>query len=117
MSTRELRCDLTPAEQQQRAEELAAKLGELDRAEEEKKASAQAHSKRITELRARVKELGRAVAARAEWRHIECEELVDRSRGEVRVTRKDTGEVIETRPWTSEDRQLRLVPETPGSKP
>jgi hypothetical protein len=81
------------------------------------------HGQVVAEVRRELKAVDDAIARMAdeyeggfEDRPIECREKVDLKRGVVSLVRQDTGEVVETRPMTLEERQEVLPLEEPKAE-
>ena len=62
----------------------------------------------IEEHRAAVQSLGSLYASGYEYRQVECEAMVDAAAGWIRVTRRDTGEVVEDRAMREDEGQGAL---------
>lgn len=108
--TENLRCDLTDEEVRERADRAARSYKDAaERADE-----LQAHSKEergaIGKLNAEVGQLLRAVAERAEYRPTDV--LLHRNEGQstMDTIRADTGELVRSRPFTPDERQIGLFP-------
>ncbi len=106
--TETLRCDLSEAEVSDRAENAALAFGEAEEVEAEFKATAEEQRGQIKRLRARVGELLRAVREAAEYRSVDCVERRNEGEAKVEVIRVDTGELVRSRPFTPDERQLAL---------
>lgn len=111
--TRELPVKLTESE-------MADVARAMGRADEERRVM-ESHAKvendrwkdRIKGLDARISDLASKAHLGMEARPVKCLETYDYRLGEVRVVRTDTGEALETRPMTSDERQ----PTLPGAEP
>ena len=91
-----------------KAERLANIHPEKLALQEEAKSSAARFKGRLEELEAEGAQLSQAIRSRMENRLVECVESPSPSRGVVDLVRKDTGEVIDTRPMTLDERQDTL---------
>lgn len=89
---------------------IGEKLGELDgeieQAEGEKKLIVSQWGAKIKTMQADVKRLTRLLRDKAEWRDVECE--VKYEDGYVLHISLETGECLDKRPMTNEERQMRL---------
>lgn len=105
---------------------LAREIGRLNRERQQMEGQAKIANDqwkdRIRGIEARVADLATKADDGTELRDVECVEVFDYRRGEVRVQRCDTGESLETRPMTPTERQPTLpntadnvVPMTSGS--
>jgi len=108
-------------------------LGRLMADSQERVAESEANAKSAAaqykgEIELAKADFGRAcslVRAGYEERQVECERVFDYVKGEARVTRLDTGEVIEQRPLTEDEKQSEMnldlsgsaKPQTPASEP
>lgn len=106
--TRNLPCRLTEDELRQRGDALAEVVQELH-AEEQRQADVKAQMKaRVTELEAKQTRFAITISRKEEYRDIECDVFGDPERGVVELVRRDSGEVVETRPMTEDERQRAL---------
>jgi hypothetical protein len=105
---RRLPVELSDEEIAKRADELAAKELEKDREEASKKSANASATGRISLLKERIKQLSEAIDAKTEEQEIACDEVFDDDRFEVRIVRKDTGEKLHDRPYTSLEREEAL---------
>lgn len=109
--TETLRCDLSEAEVRDRADQAARAFGEAAESEDELTGIATEMRGQIKRLRAQVGELLRAVREAAEYRPVDCVERRNESEAKVEVIRVDTGEIVRSRPFTPDERQLGLLPQ------
>jgi len=100
--TRELRVVLTPEERIERAIEHRQKNDELNVLKAD--FAADTKSRKQT-----MRKLMDSAANGYEHREVSCDERRDLDAGRVTVVRLDTGEVIEQRLLTDEERQLELA--------
>lgn len=113
--TRNLPCRLTEGELLARADDLSVVVQETT-AEEGRQTDVKAQMKaRLTELDARKTRLAITIGRKEEYRDVEVEHLADLQAGTVSVIRTDTGESIETRPMTEQERQTSLPLEVPAA--
>lgn len=107
--TRNLPCRLTEEELRQRGDALAETVQELA-AEESRQTDVKAQMKaRLTELEAKQTRFAITISRKEEYRDIQCDLFVNADRGLVDVVRRDTSEVVETRPITDDERQRALA--------
>jgi hypothetical protein len=106
--TRSLPCTLTDAEVLERSAELAEVVTDYAEIEGEKSAHAKHFKERLDGLRSRERALAREISSRSVERDVECVIRQDPIRGCVETMRLDTGELIEDRPMTAEERQLAM---------
>lgn len=106
--TRNLPCRLSDDELRQRGDALAETCQELH-AEEQRQTDVKAQMKaRMTELEAKQTRLSIVISRREEYRDVPCDQFGDTVRGTVDIVRRDTAEVVETRPMTDSERQQSL---------
>lgn len=105
--------ELTDAELQTKADELARKWTEHEDLEDAKRASASEFGAQLKELRGVARRLAREVRERSVQVDVEVVERFDVVEGLVEVVRTDTGEVMRTRQPTGPERQLVLLPFRP----
>ncbi len=104
--------DITEDEARQRGEELARIVKDIERVEAEKKASNADLKKRIDALDARKAELAEVIRTGREDREVEVFNARNESRCLIETCRADDGEIIESRPMTATERQLKMFPDT-----
>jgi hypothetical protein len=114
MFFRKLYCPLTPDEMVIRGGELAAKMEERERVENEFAEVKQTFKARLEGVGKETLELKQTVLERRERRDVECFNDMDFENDRVKVIRTDTNEVVETRRMTDSERQafLPLLNET-----
>lgn len=105
---RELPVKLTESELAATAKEIGKLNRERQAMEAQAKQAASQWKDRISGLDARISDLAEKADGGVEARVVDCEEMFDYRRGEVRVVRLDTNEQLETRPMTSDERQPSL---------
>lgn len=108
VQTRTLPVRLNDNELRQRGDELAVTVQELSAEEDRQKNLKDQMKARISELQARQQKLALIVSRREEFRDVEvaCEVVADNM---VREVRRDTGEVLLTRPFRDEERQYNML--------
>lgn len=90
---------------------LSAKVHELAMEEEDQKDTKAAMKKRVDELNREITDVARIVREKAEPRPVEVHESKNYTRRIVEIVRVDTGEVIDSRPMTEQERNVELFPE------
>lgn len=106
--TRNLPVELTDEEFIAKSKELSKKNKELETTEEEKKKTAADFSARIKTIEGEIKQLAQIVNTSTEYREVEIYERKDYERSVVNCYRRDTGEYVESRPMTRQERQKEL---------
>lgn len=119
VSTRmeDLLVQLSEKEVDTRAREMAAKMGQLDRARDEAKLVASEHKSRISKIKEACDKLAEAVREGRELRPVQVEVWSDYKRGSIIEIRQDTGETIIERAMHPEERQTDLAVGTKGPSP
>jgi hypothetical protein len=113
--TRNLPCKLSDTELLQKADELSVVVQEIS-AEEDRQVDVKAQMKaRLTELDARKTRLAITIGRKEEYRDTDVALMGDIQAGTVSAIRADTGEVIETRPMTEDEKQRALPLEAPAA--
>lgn len=110
---RQLRCNLTDAERLQASHDIGrASQSHAQAREQAKEVAAQAKAE-VERFRLQVEDLGTLLANGYEYRDVEVLVVVDIDERQVRATRTDNGEIIETRRATAAELQgeLNLTPE------
>lgn len=82
--------------------------GEIEEARDEARTRIKALKEDLTGIRTEVKDLARAIRRGEESGEVKVEALVAEDNSRVDVVRLDTGEVVETRALTEEDRQMQI---------
>ena len=114
--SRNVPCRLTHEEWNDRANDLAQAVQDLQ-TEERRQTDVKAGLKaRLAELQSRQSTLADVVARREESRDIVCDQMAYPDRGIVEVIRRDTGEICETRPLDDNERQMVLKLERAEAK-
>ena len=92
--------------------DVSRKSAELHRQrgyiEDEKKESASLYEGKIEALDKEISEMQNVIRSQQEWRTVQCEKKMHFDIGQVTITRLDTGDIVETRPMTREERQMSL---------
>lgn len=111
-AVRNLPCRLTGDELLIRADELSVVVQETN-GEEVRQADVKAQMKaRLTELDARKTRLAITIGRKEEYRDVEVELVADIQAQTTTIYRQDTGEAIETRPMSEQEKQAALPLET-----
>lgn len=103
-----LPCLLTEKELSEQGQLLAAVLAEVEDIEAEKKSAMEVFKGRIEKVDARAHELAAIIRAKSVKRAVECHEFKIYELGLVRAIRVDTGEQLNERAMTSNERQREL---------
>ena len=106
---RKCRFDLTDEEKMELGQRAARELQSLQQAEESKKEIDAQLKGTIEGHRAQALSFSRTLNNGYEYRDAECDERFDWESGMVIVTRCDTGERVDARPMTTEERQSRRL--------
>jgi hypothetical protein len=115
--TQSLPCPLTPSELLERADLASHVLQQRDEAEQRMKADASQHKANIQEKEAELRRLTEEIRQRRTFRPVDCERIFDYSAGTVRDVRSDTGEELNRRDLTNDERQRHLDLEEPPDQP
>ena len=107
-TTKKLPVMLTEDEMRERGEALAESVETTAALTEEKKANDAEINGKIKTSKEITRKLSRIIASKTEDREVECEITKDFERGVVTLHRCDTGEVVETRPMTPDERQEQM---------
>ena len=110
-----LKCILTEEDKRTLADELANKQAELENLENEKKAVAKDYASRIELTQATISTSSNTYRQGWEVREVECSEIMDYERGEVRCVRLDTMETYKRRKMTQDELQYALPLDADGS--
>lgn len=113
---KELRYYFTDGDRLKMGDEMAKASEELEALEEEKADFAAKMKAKMGEAQGILKGTGRKIRMGFEMRMIECRMEKDFLTNTVRITRQDTGELVEERALTIEERQ-RFLDLPPGSGP
>jgi hypothetical protein len=108
--TRNLPVILSEAELKVKASEFAREFRALDLMKEELKGITARKNNEIKHKALKVSVLSTVVDTGIEHREVECVQRQDREKLIIEIIRCDTGEVIQTRPMTANERQLIMFP-------
>ena len=106
--SRRVQVTLTVEEITARGRALAEAEANRSKVDAERKAAASTFRDTIVGIDAVIDRLTREVNSGEEERAVACVEAADHERGEWVTTRTDTGEVLDTRPFSAEERQGAL---------
>lgn len=110
---RDLPCKLTTDERERTAQALAQALDDRELVEEQKRETASQHKAQLEVLDARIGALKKRVISGEEVRPVPCHVVDDDRRYVVEWFRSDTGELVDSRPMTAEERNRILHPTLP----
>ena len=108
MNTETLPVVLTDIELLDLGQKLAEKHREGRMEEDDQKEAKSAMKERLEGIENEINRLAGLIRERREYRQVEVHEVKDFSRSMVDTLRDDTGELVRTRPMTSEDRTVSL---------
>ncbi len=103
-----LKCILTEPEIKESGAQLARTYSEITDLEDQKKSLVSDFKAKIDGATASASILARKIQNGYEFRNIECEEWWDYECKVLEVMRLDTGEVIKSRPMTTDELQKKL---------
>lgn len=107
--TRSCKVPLTEPEILEAAGRIGRQTQLLAEARERKKEVTAQLTADVEVHRTEVDRLGTLLANGYEYRPVECALSADFARAEIKITRMDTGEIVEQRPMTAEERQRELA--------
>lgn len=113
--TRELPVLLSDNRKKKLGDELAHLTVTIDLKQDDFRATSKAKAKEIRDLKKDQSRIGKALDTGKELVEVQCEERQVFAQNKVEVVRKDTGEIVETRAMTGDERQLDIT-EAGGSK-
>lgn len=111
ITMRRLPVKLSPSELQACSDALAGVVQAYDELKDEAKAVAKDLKERLEALGAKRASLASIVERRQEVRAVECREAPNFERNVVEIVRLDTGELVDIRELTAEDRQASFFEE------
>lgn len=117
MNTELLPVVLTDIELLDLGQKLAEKHREARAEEDDQKESKSAMKERLEGIENEISRLAGLIRERREYRNVEVHEMKDFTRGMVDTLRNDTGELVRTRPMTSEDRTVSLFADAAATTP
>jgi len=92
----------------EKARLLSKLLSEVEELKMEKKASAASYKSMIESKASEISKVARIIVARREKQMVECTIGFDYETATVAITDPHTGEVVETRPMTADERQQKM---------
>lgn len=99
---------LSSDERDTKGRELAQAFDDYEVLEEQKKEAGKNFTKQMRDKRAVISQLSRVVKVGLEPRVVVCRWVEDFPHNVKRLVRQDNGEVVEQRPLSAEERQLRM---------
>jgi hypothetical protein len=105
---RRVTCQLTDEEQREKGQQLALACVQRTEIERERAETMKTYKERLDAVALEMAKHTKALRSGTEVRQIAVLELFDYNDGTVTITRKDTGELIEKRDMTQEERQVGL---------
>ena len=105
---RMLQCKLSPAEVQDKGQQLSSLYLSYGRVEEEKKAAGAVQTKKLKQLRAEMETVSDHLRSGTAPRTVMCRWVDDFEHGVKRLVRQDSGEVVEEATLSVEDLQEPL---------
>lgn len=106
-----LKCLLTQDEILKAGEAIAKDLSDITGLENELASVSKAIKSKIQECQSRIDRSRILISNKYEYRTVICTEVKDFSKCTVTVTRDDTGEQVESRAMTADERQTKLFDE------
>ena len=107
-TTKWLRYDFTEAEKKEIAQNMADAVSERDLATDELKSVKKQYDSRISVSEEAIKSNAEKLRSGYETRKIDCTVDKNFDTNEVVVTRVDTGEIVERRTMSAEERQMLM---------
>jgi hypothetical protein len=108
--TKPLPCHLTDEEVLKYGREVARATTERDRIASEAKSVAKDYASKVAEQNAIVGKLSPRIHSGIETRDVQCVQETNWTKLTVKITREDTGEIVECRPMREEEKQMELNP-------
>jgi len=106
--TRSLTCTLTREEIQYRGRQVGVKAGELREENASFEAAKEDHKARTKRLEEDITLLHGALETGTESRGVECEHVINEELTRVELIRSDSGEIVDYRPLTPEERKREM---------
>ena len=103
-----LMCKLTPEEISQASDDLARHLDEHEAVENELAALKSQFKGKLELAQANINTKKRLVRDKREMRYVDVEVVSDYTECTIRITRLDTGEIVEDRKMTGDEKQLKI---------
>lgn len=108
---RHLPVRLTEAELFAFGDRLGHIQGNVEKEEQDQADAKNAMKARLGEMKSELVHVAKCIREKEEERPVECHEEPDNASGVVRLHRNDTGEVVEARPMTENERNMVLFPQ------
>jgi len=99
---------LTDEERRVAANSLAKTLSELEGIEKERKVVNSSFKTKCDGLKRKIAYLGSSVLIGEEQRSIECNRITNYTKGQMVLVRTDTGQVVEERPLSDDEKQMEF---------
>lgn len=112
-----LKCTLTADEVAEQAQVLAREIAALNETEKQLDAIKSEFKAKTGKSEAIIQSASRLVRDKSEHRSVECEASYDYDDLTVKITRIDTGEIVEDRPMTYGERQMSMDFDGKADKP
>lgn len=100
---------LTPRERQEKHDELVRTLNDLQRLRDHFALLKKQHKATVESRELTIRELSHDLKDNYVMRSVSCEERPDLDAGTMTTTRLDTGELLDTRPLTEDERAAALA--------
>jgi hypothetical protein len=110
-----LRYTFTQAERQEFGDSMAQAVAGIEREQDQLKQVKKDFESRIADHEGNMKRCAERLRSGYEFRPVECEKVLDFKLGNAIITRTDTGEIVEERPLTDDERQDSLSFEGEGN--
>ena len=110
METATLPCRLSNDEVRERGEKVAELHRQRDALEIKRKETVDLIKAQVNEIDGQIVALCTEIIGKAEWRSVEVKREKDFKRNVEELIRVDTGEVVQTRALTPEERQVEMLP-------
>jgi len=105
---RSMQVEITETERSERGKALAREVDSYAEVESTMKLEAAKYREELKAKRAKIDLLAKVVDTGRETREVPCHWRVRQTRGIAELVRADTGETVDTRPLSSEERQAEL---------
>lgn len=107
--TKEIAVQLTEVERRKAGEEIASLVLLSQQIDDERRAAAKASGEKLKEISTRIRKRARAIRDGSELRMVDCIEREVFETNTVDTIRVDTGETVESRAMSTEERQESLA--------
>lgn len=116
MEIRTLPVPLNDEDLKVRADQLATKVKDKEHIEADKTVAASGFKEKIENVSKEIRQLATIVKERKEYRPVECHWVEHWKSWMMELVRNDTGERVDARPMTNEERQPKLFPALESQK-